>query len=81
MILMDYHAIGDAGGIAKPVKQAIHRLITTTSDQLIAIASRLKFEKDLFMNSGNGQGGGNRLESMPFYNHEGTFVISSFLNN
>jgi hypothetical protein len=49
------------------VAQAIHRLITTTSDQLIAIASRLKFEKDLFMNSGNGQSKGNRLEDMPFY--------------
>ena len=42
------------------VQQAIHRLITTTSDQLIAIASRLKFERELFINSGNGQSKGNR---------------------
>jgi hypothetical protein len=49
------------------VAQAIHRLITTTSDQLIAIASRLKFERELFINSGNGQSKGNRLQDMPFY--------------
>lgn len=49
------------------VAQAIHRLITTTSDQLIAIASRLKFERELFLNSSNSQGKGNRLQDMPFY--------------
>ncbi len=49
------------------VQQAIHRLITTTSDQWIAIASRLKFEKEFFINNGNGQGKGNRYEDMPFY--------------
>ena len=49
------------------VQQAIHRLITTTSDQLIAIASRLKFERELFINSGNGQSKGNRYGDMAFY--------------
>ncbi len=49
------------------VQQAIHRSITTTSDQLIAIASRMKFERELFINSGNGQSKGNRYGEMSFY--------------
>ena len=47
------------------VYNAVHRLNSTLSDQLMAIASRLKFEKAI--NFGNQPVNGNRLEDMPFY--------------